>query len=121
MVNGCHGELHSTHFNPWVRSTMGKIKVRFGLVYWGLTPQQQPGSYQGSVRPKVRLGPSDTFWFVKAISTTGDSLWYFQDVSTAIDTCNVSPYGHVTATRNPCEISAASPAGRQRALHTVYI
>ena len=20
---------------------------RFGLVYWGLTPQQQPGSYQG--------------------------------------------------------------------------
>ena len=20
------------------------------LVYWGLTPQQQPGSYQGSVR-----------------------------------------------------------------------
>ena len=22
-------------------------KVGFGLVYWGLTPQQQPGSYQG--------------------------------------------------------------------------
>ena len=23
------------------------IGERFGLVYWGLTPQQQPGSYQG--------------------------------------------------------------------------
>ena len=22
----------------------------FGLVYWGLTPEQQPGSYQGSER-----------------------------------------------------------------------
>ena len=21
--------------------------LRFGLVYWGLTPEQQPGSYQG--------------------------------------------------------------------------
>ena len=21
--------------------------IQFGLVYWGLTPQQQPGSYQG--------------------------------------------------------------------------
>ena len=25
----------------------GGGKRQFGLVYWGLTPQQQPGSYQG--------------------------------------------------------------------------
>ena len=26
----------------------------FGLVYWGLTPQQQPGSYQGGEMIKLR-------------------------------------------------------------------
>ena len=38
-----------------------KFMVRllgFGLVYWGLTPQQQPGSYQGSEMMMMKSG----FW-----------------------------------------------------------
>ena len=30
-------------FNEW--AVLGIVGVR-GLIYWGLTPQQQPGSYQ---------------------------------------------------------------------------
>ena len=30
----------------WVL-TQQEEQSRFGLVYWGLTPQQQPGSYRG--------------------------------------------------------------------------
>ena len=30
-------------------SATARVISRFGLVYWGLTPQQQPGSYQGLV------------------------------------------------------------------------
>ena len=34
--------------------------VRFGLVYWGLTPQQQPGSYQGG-----EMMMKSVFWWRK--------------------------------------------------------
>ena len=33
---------------------------RFGLVYWGLTPQQQPGSYQGG-----EMMMKSVFWWRK--------------------------------------------------------
>ena len=32
-----------------------------GLVYWGLTPQQQPGSYQGS---EMMMMKSVLVWFI---------------------------------------------------------
>ena len=32
----------------------------FGLVYWGLTPQQQPGSYQGG-----EMMMKSVFWWRK--------------------------------------------------------
>ena len=35
----------------------------FGLVYWGLTPQQQPGSYQGGEMMK------SVFWWKPEYST----------------------------------------------------
>ena len=34
---------------------------RFGLVYWGLTPQQQPGSYQGGEMMMMK----SVFWWRK--------------------------------------------------------
>ena len=40
-------------------STTGAM--RFGLVYWGLTPQQQPGSYQGSEMMMMK----SVFWWRK--------------------------------------------------------
>ena len=31
-------------------SATARVISRFGLVYWGLTPHQQPGSYRGLIR-----------------------------------------------------------------------
>ena len=39
--------------------TGGETLGVFGLVYWGLTPQQQPGSYQGGEMMK------SVFWWRK--------------------------------------------------------
>ena len=36
--------------------------TRFGLVYWGLTPQQQPGSYQGG---EMMMMMTSVFWWRK--------------------------------------------------------
>ena len=41
-----------------VRNLMNE--VRFGLVYWSLTPQQQPGSYQGG-----EMMMKSVFWWRK--------------------------------------------------------
>ena len=35
-----------------------KLPARFGLVYWGLTPQQQPGSYQGGEMMMMKSVPA---------------------------------------------------------------
>ena len=35
--------------------------LEFGLVYWGLTPQQQPGSYQGGEMMMMK----SVFWWRK--------------------------------------------------------
>ena len=46
--------------SPYI-PTMRKTEVRFGLlVYWGLTPQQQPGSYQGG-----EMMMKSVFWWRK--------------------------------------------------------
>ena len=45
----------TSQWNTWAETQMKKSPVphwyyntaRFGLVYWGVTPQQQPGAYQG--------------------------------------------------------------------------
>ena len=37
------------------------MDVWFGLVYWGLTPQQQPGSYQGGEMMMMK----SVFWWRK--------------------------------------------------------
>ena len=39
----------------------GMVWYRFGLVYWGLTPQQQPGSYQGGEMMIMK----SVFWWRK--------------------------------------------------------
>ena len=36
------------------------LQVQIGLVYWGLTPQQQPGSYQGG-----EIMMKSVFWWRK--------------------------------------------------------
>ena len=40
-------------------SATARVISRFGLVYWGLTPQQQPGSYQGG---EMMMMKSDLWW-----------------------------------------------------------
>ena len=53
MVLDLHGQKHLYDYierkavagDGWGYSHISM--VWFGLVYWGLTPQQQPGSYQG--------------------------------------------------------------------------
>ena len=49
---------------------------RFGLVYWGLTPQQQPGSYQGC----EMMTMTSVFWWRKPeyLEETTD-LWQVTD------------------------------------------
>ena len=37
------------------------FRMGFGLVYWGLTPQQQPGSYQGGEMMMMK----SVFWWRK--------------------------------------------------------
>ena len=39
-----------------VRSRAWGLDREFGLVYWGLTPQQQPGSYQGGEMMMMKSG-----------------------------------------------------------------
>ena len=58
------------HRTSWVSSTPYYIHptistragfISFGLVYWGLTPQQQPGSYQGGEMMMMK----SVFWWRK--------------------------------------------------------
>ena len=42
-------------------SATARVRSRFGLVYWGLTPQQQPGSYQGGEMMMMK----SVFWWRK--------------------------------------------------------
>ena len=46
------GSLESTRMGGW-----------FGLVYWGLTPQQQPGSYQGGEMMMIMM--KSVLWWRK--------------------------------------------------------
>ena len=51
----------------WVLGGIGGLgslaaMERFGLVYWGLKPQQQPGSYQGGEMMMM----TSVFWWRKA-------------------------------------------------------
>ena len=39
------------------------VVICFGLVYWGLTPQQQPGSYQGGEMMMMMM--NSVFWWRK--------------------------------------------------------
>ena len=45
----------------WRLHQVPGVDVRFGLVYWGLTPQQQPGAYQGDEMMMMK----SVFWWRK--------------------------------------------------------
>ena len=47
--------------NRLIRLFFVIFSVWFGLVYWGLTPQQQPGSYQGGEMMMMK----SVFWWRK--------------------------------------------------------
>ena len=55
FVRASHLSNNQGHIKVWFGllgihiSATAMVTSRFGLVYWGLTPQQQPGSYQGLV------------------------------------------------------------------------
>ena len=66
-TNLCAGSVTSSWFGGSPRRSAlsaeenGEEKrVWFGLVYWGLTPQQQPGSYQGG-----EMIMKSVFWWRK--------------------------------------------------------
>ena len=62
---------YGLYFGTWRKQRFGllgfnasataRVISRFGLVYWGLTPQQQPGSYQGSEMMMMK----SVFWWRK--------------------------------------------------------
>ena len=47
---------------PIGRKYSQDFTLGFGLVYWGLTPQQQPGSYQGG---EMMMMMNPVFWWRK--------------------------------------------------------
>ena len=55
FIGGYHLSNSQGHIEVWFgllglnTSATARVISRFGLVYWGLTPQQQPGSYRGLV------------------------------------------------------------------------
>ena len=57
--------------------------IQFGLVYWGLTPQQQPGSYQGG-----EMMLKSVFWWRKPEypETTGYSGFLHQKTDLPLNT-----------------------------------
>ena len=54
--------MNSEVFVDRQNSCMRQRSARFGLVYWGLTPQQQPGSYQGG---EMMMIMKSVFWWRK--------------------------------------------------------
>ena len=52
IVASLHDTFSTVEFTPPINW--------FGLVYWGLTPQQQPGSYQGG-----EMMMKSVFWWRK--------------------------------------------------------
>ena len=56
-----------------------------GLVYWGLTPQQQPGSYQGG---EMRM--NSVFWWSK-LEYPEETTDLRQVINVTFHTCGLCP------------------------------
>ena len=87
------------------KGVLHELQGWFGLVYWGLTPQQQPGSYQGGEMMMMK----SVFWWRKPEypEETTDLRQVTDDTFHTYSLCPVRGLNLGLATRSPLQRAGA--------------